>query len=122
MPVSECALNDASLCEVVLGAPLTAYLSGAGSVGQYQQWLRADGDELGRLANRLAAARRVILTFQIENLAGTAAAWLCGLGSPAEKPADVIRNDQGDEALGAELEQIASKWLSDRRPGWQYAA
>jgi hypothetical protein len=58
----------------------------------------------------------VILTFQVENVAGTAAAWLRGLGSGSEVPADMIRNDGGNEILGAELEQTAGKWLSDRRP------
>jgi hypothetical protein len=116
MPVDETAMTDANLCEVVLGEPLTAYLSGADSIGQYRAWLRGDGDQLDRVATRLAAARRVILTFQVENVAGTAAAWLRGLGSGSEAPADTIRNDGGDETLGAELEQTAGKWLSDRRP------
>jgi hypothetical protein len=122
MPVDESVLTDANLCEVVLGEALTAYLSGAGSVGQYRAWLRGDGSQLGTIANRLAAARRVILTFQIENVAGTAAAWLRGLGAASEVPADVIRKDGDNETLGTELEQTASKWLSDRRPSWQYAA
>lgn len=113
-------LTDANICEVVLGEPLTAYLSGADSVELYHASLRADGDQLRRVANRLAAARRVILAFQIENAAGTAAAWLRGLGT-SDVPADAIREDGDNETLGAEMEQTASKWLSDRRPGWQYA-
>jgi hypothetical protein len=121
MPVDESVLTDANLCEVVLGEPLTAYLSGADSIEQYHALLRSDGDQLRRVANRLAAARRVILTFQIENAAGTAAAWLRGLGA-AEVPADMIREDSDNETLGTEMEQTASKWLSDRRPGWQYVA
>ena len=121
MPVDESVLTDATLCEAVLGEPLTAYLSGADTIGLYRASLGGDGDDLPRVANRLAAARRVILTFQIENAAGTAAAWLRGIGGTPEVPADVIREDRGNETLGAEMEQTASKWLSDRRPDWQYA-
>jgi hypothetical protein len=122
MPVDESVLTDATLCEVVLGESLTAYLSGAESIGQYRAWLGGDGDHLRRVANRLAAARRVILTFQVENAAGLTAAWLRGVGGAPEVPADVIREDGDNETLGAEMEQTAGKWLSDRRSGWQYAA
>lgn len=122
MPVDESVRTDANLCEIVLGERLTAYLAGADSIGQYRSWLHGDDDQLGRVASRLAVARRVILTFQIENVAGTAAAWLRGVGGASEVPADVIRAAGDDETLGTELEQTASKWLSDRRPGWQYAA
>jgi hypothetical protein len=122
MPVDESVLTDAALCEVVLGEALTAYLSGADTVGEYRALLSGEGDQLRQVANRLAAARRVILTFQVENVAGTAAAWLRGTGSGSEVPADVIREDGDNETLGAEMEQTAGKWLSDRRPAWQYAA
>ena len=115
MPVDESVRTDATLCEVVLGEPLTAYLTGADSIGEYRAWLRGDGGRPHRVANRLAAARRVVLAFQIENATGTAAAWLRGFGAAADAPAEAIRNDGDNEILGTELEHTAGKWLSDRR-------
>jgi hypothetical protein len=44
------------------------------------------------------------------------------LGGAAVVPAVAIREAGDDETLGVELEQTASKWLSERRPGWRYAA
>ena len=120
--MDEDVLSDARLCEVVLGEPLTAYLADAESVGQYRNRLFAGGDQLRRAVPRLAAARRVILAFQIENAVGSAAAWLRGFGSASDVPARMIREQGDDETLGTELAETAGKWLSDRRPERQYAA
>jgi hypothetical protein len=107
-------MSDARLCVAVLGQPLTAYLAGADSLGQYRQWL-ADGDQLcQRIAPRLAAGRRVIMAFRAENEVAIAGPWLREVGPAGDVPARVIRDKGDDEAVGGVLADAAGQWLNSR--------
>ncbi|XVU28414.1 hypothetical protein ACQPZJ_15620 [Actinoplanes sp. CA-054009] len=107
---------DARLCEAALGEPLTAFVAGAESVVQYRAWRDGTDDERRRIASRLAAARRVILVFQIENDTRLAMAWLRDVGSAAEVPARMIRHKGDDESVGLHLAESAARWLARYRP------
>lgn len=105
---------DAGLCVAALGEPLTAFVAGAESVAQYREWL--DGtDQLRPIASRLAATRRVIHVFEVENDFGLALAWLRDVGAAGEVPARMIRHKGDDESIGQQLADLATKWLAGRR-------
>lgn len=110
-------LSDVGLCQAVLGEPLTAYLSGADTVGQYRRWLTAGGEEFHRrIAPRLAAARRVILSFRARNEVTMAQPWLREVSVTGDVPARFIRDKGDDETVGATLAEAAAQWLNERRP------
>ncbi|BEL06300.1 hypothetical protein Q0Z83_044910 [Actinoplanes sichuanensis] len=120
MAVDEGVRTDARLCELVLGESVTAYLANADSVEEHRARLRVGGDQLRGAAPRLAAVRRVILAFQIENALGSVATWLRFGHQPDEVPARIIRDQGDDERLCAGLAEAASKWLSDHRVSYAH--
>jgi len=89
--------DDATaLCVAVLGADLTAYLAGAGSVGELERW-RADPAAAGHLFRvRVAAAADVIDAFAACNRVSLAAAWLREVDPELGIPAKVLRYSAAD--------------------------
>jgi len=107
--------RDAEVCAAVLDPSLVAYLSGAGSLGEYQRWLSEEGEKRRDVASRLAAARRVIAVFRAENRLALAEPWLRESGAAGDIPARVIRDKGDDEAIGTMVAEAASQWLKQRQ-------
>lgn len=99
-------------CAGVLGAPLTAYLAGAGSVAQLREWLAAPPraavpahaeapprDEAAEAVERLRVARDVIDAFAAANRVEEARPWLREAvdGTAGGCPASLIRDGRGAE-------------------------
>jgi hypothetical protein len=91
----------ADACGSLLGRDLTAYMAGADSPRELDQWAR-DGDApLRRSAlERLRTAFRVIEVFAAVNRASWAAAWLCDPRATriGASPAQLIRDAVPDSA------------------------
>jgi hypothetical protein len=101
--------EDAELCVAVLGAELTAYLAGAGSVGEFRSWF-ATRRPCPQVRRRLAAAAEVVGVFEAANRSAQAAAWLRELDQSGYTPARVLRLSEGDEASVKALLEAAAAW------------
>jgi hypothetical protein len=113
------ALGDhARLCTSAFGAELTAYLAGAGSVGEWNEWLAdAAAPRKKPVARRLTTAAEVINIFAVHNLTSMAGPWLREIDSAGLSPARVIRGSAGDGTVVKALLQAASCWVVEESAG-----
>jgi hypothetical protein len=105
--VTEQGSTALALCGTVLGADLTAYVTGAGSLEQFTSWLADPAAANPYLSLRLSAAVELIDAFVTYNRVGAAAAWLAEVGPDGEVPARQLRAWTGDESLFKTLQASA---------------
>lgn len=100
--------DAAALCVTVLGADLTAYLAGAGSVDELDRW-RAEPTAADHLFGvRVAAAADVIDTFAAYNRISLAGAWLREVDPELGIPAKVLRYSAADRTAIKDLVAAAT--------------
>jgi hypothetical protein len=110
--------EHARLCTSAFGAELTAYLAGAGSVREWNEWLAdAAAARTKPMALRLATAMEVINIFAVHNRTSMAGPWLREINSAGLPPARVIRASAGDGTVVKALLQAASCWVVEASAG-----
>jgi hypothetical protein len=103
-------------CVPVLGEDMTAYLAGADSVAQFDDWLAGAAEPAARTApQRLSAVLQVLRIFAAENLSSYAKEWLRNVGSTGTAPARTIREAIGDDHAVKDVFLAAAAWIGDHR-------
>jgi hypothetical protein len=102
--------DDAALCVTALGAELTAYVSGAATVGEFDSWFAGGHRPPWQVRRRLAAAAELVGVFSSANRSALAAAWLRELDPTGDVPARVLRLSEGDETGVKALLEAAEIW------------
>lgn len=100
--------DAAELCTAVLGADLTAYLAGAGSVDELHRWRRDPAAADPLFCTRVAAAADVVDTFAAYNRISLAGAWLRGVDPQLGIPARVLRFAAADRTAIKDLVAAAT--------------
>lgn len=102
--------DDAALCVTALGAELTAYVSGAATVAEFESWFAGGSWPAEPVRRRLAAAAELINVFETANQSALAAAWLREMDPTGYVPARVLRISEGDEVSVKSLLEAAAIW------------
>ncbi len=105
--------HHAAACAAALGRELTAYIAGATTVQQLDDWIgEPDTPDAWAAEQRLAAADDVLETFAVANRLGLAAGWLREVGASGvdgRSPARLLREapDETAKAVLRAAEQFA---------------
>jgi hypothetical protein len=102
--------DDAALCVTALGAELTAYVSGAATVGEFESWFTGGHRPPWPARRRLAAAAELVGVFESANRSALAAAWLREMDPTGYLPARVLRLSEGDGTSVKALLEAAEIW------------
>ncbi len=98
--------HHAAACVSALGRELTAYIAGATTVHELDDWIgEPDTPDAWAAEQRLAAAADVVETFAVANRTGLAAGWLREVGASGvdgRSPARLLR-EAPDETAKAVL-------------------
>jgi hypothetical protein len=106
----------AGRCMPVLGEGMTAYLAGADSIAQFEDWLAgAAGPAACSAPIRLSAAAEVLGIFAADNLSLYAKEWLRNVDAEGATPARTIRVAADDDHAVKAVLQAASAWTSGHR-------
>lgn len=104
------AEEDAALCVTALGAELTAYVTGAATVAEFESWFAGGHRPPWQVRRRLAAAAELVLVFETANQSALAAAWLREMDPAGYVPARVLRLSEADETSVKALLEAAMTW------------
>src|SRR4051794_14363236 len=102
--------DDAALCVTALGPELTAYVTGAATLAEFESWFAAGHRPPRQVRRRLAAAAEVVSVFETANKSALAAAWLREMDPTGYVPARVLRLSEGDETSVKALLEAATIW------------
>lgn len=101
--------DPVDVCVTVLGADLTAYLSGADSVEEFESW-RSGAAGPDAAARRLAAAAEIVNIFAAWNMTAMTGPWLREVDSFGYTPARLLRRSTGDAATVKVLHDAAAAY------------
>lgn len=100
------------VCVEALGEDLSAYLSGANSVGEFRAWCAGPVLASDAPARRLAAAADAVSIFHTVNRTAQVASWLREVGPGGIVPARALRESDGDFATVKALHEAAEAFAT----------